>query len=219
MDAIECINTRMSVRGFRQEPIPHDLLVKVLEAALRSPSYKNSQPWEVAVVSGAKRDALARVLVDMAAQNVADAPDIPHPDSWPATNDARIKQHANLRCHAIGLDLSDPEQRTQAKLDNFRFFGAPTVIFLYQDSSLSDWSVFDMGLFCQTLMLAANAYGFGTVPQAFLTNYPQIVKNFLNIPDSKRLVLGISIGYPDLQHKANSFKSQRADFSEVVTFY
>jgi nitroreductase len=155
----------------------------------------------------------------MAAQDVKASPDIPHPESWPSTNDARIKEHASLRCKAVGLDLTDSEQRKQAKLDNFRFFGAPTVIFLYQDSSLSDWSIFDMGLFCQTLMLAANSYGLGTVAQAFLTNYPQIVKNFLNIHHSKRIVLGISIGYPDPQHKANSYKSRRADFNEIVTFY
>lgn len=219
MDAIECINMRMSVRGFKPDQIPLDLLVKVLEAALRSPSYKNSQPWEVAVVSGEKRDALSKLLVDMAEKGAKAAPDISHPESWPAPQEARIKEHTDLRCEAIGLDLSDPEQRKQAKLDNFRFFGAPTVIFLYQDSSLSPWSIFDMGLFCQTLMLAANAYGLGTAAQAFLTNYPQIVKNFLKIPESKRLILGISIGYPDPDHKANSYISRRANFDEIVTFY
>ena len=219
MDAIECINTRMSVRGFKPDPISQDLLVKVLGAAIRSPSYKNSQPWEVAVVSGAKRNALSKLLVDMAEKGAEATSDIPHPEDWPPPQEARIRENASLRCEAIGMDLSDPEQIRQAKLDNFRFFGAPTVIFLYHDATLSPWSIFDMGLFSQTLMLAANAYGLGTVAQAFLTNYPQIVKNFLKIPESKRLILGISIGYPDPQHRANSYKSRRADFKEIVNFY
>ena len=73
-----------------------------------------------------------------------------------------------------------------------------------------------MGLFAQSLMLAANAHGIGTVPQAFLTDYPATVKQLLQIPDSKRLVLGISIGYPDMEDKANSYKSQRVDVSEIL---
>ncbi|MBI5212410.1 MAG: nitroreductase, partial [Nitrospirae bacterium] len=42
------------------------------------------------------------------------------------------------------------------------------------------------------------------------------VKEFLGIPESKRLVLGISIGYPDLEDKTNSFRTDRVDSSEIV---
>ncbi|MBM4136607.1 MAG: hypothetical protein FJ241_07225 [Nitrospira sp.] len=102
------------------------------------------------------------------------------------------------------------------KNSKLQFYGAPHGIFLFQDSSLSLWSLFDMGLFAQSLMLAAHAYGLGTVPQAFLTDYAQHIKKFLEIPQSKRLVLGISIGYPDLESPVNSFRPDRVDTDEIV---
>jgi nitroreductase len=91
-------------------------------------------------------------------------------------------------------------------------------MFLFQDSSLPTWSIFDMGLFAQSLMLVAHAYGLGTVPQAFVTDYAADVKQFLGIPESKRLVLGISIGYPDLESPVNKFRTDRIETDEIVRF-
>jgi nitroreductase len=65
-------------------------------------------------------------------------------------------------------------------------------------------------------MLAAYAHGIGTVPQAFLTDYSAKIKDFLGIADSKRLVLGISLGYPDINDRANSYRSSRVETDEIV---
>ena len=128
----------------------------------------------------------------------------------------RIKELFRKRSERFGIDFSDPEYIKKAKKANFRFYGAPHGIFLFQDASLPQWSLFDIGLFAQSLMLAAHASGLGTVPQAFLTDYAGAVKEFLGIPESKRLVLGISIGRPDLEDKTNSFRTDRVDSSEIV---
>ena len=55
MEAIECIKTRMSIRKFRYGPVPKNILTEIINTAQCSPSYKNSQPWEVVIVSGKKR--------------------------------------------------------------------------------------------------------------------------------------------------------------------
>jgi nitroreductase len=65
-------------------------------------------------------------------------------------------------------------------------------------------------------MLAAHAYGLGTVPQAFLTDFARETKEFLGIPESKRLVLGISTGYPDLASEANRHRTDRVETGSVV---
>jgi nitroreductase len=83
---------------------------------------------------------------------------------------------------------------------------------------LPTWSIFDIGVFAQSLMLAANAHGLGTVPQAFLTDYAQHVKQFLGIPETKRLVLGISIGYPDLESQINKFRTDRVETDKILKF-
>lgn len=216
MDAIECIKTRMSIRKFKPEPVPKEILLNIIETALRSPSYKNSQPWEVAIVSGEKKEALSKALVELIEKGVEPKPDIPEPLSWPPDIDKRIRENLTRRSEWFGFDLSDPGLLKRSKIANSRFYGAPHGIFLFQDSSLPTWSIFDMGLFAQSIMLSANAHGIGTVPQAFLTDYSAAVKEFLQIPETKRLVLGISVGYPDLEDRANSYRSQRVDVNEIV---
>lgn len=216
MDAIECIKTRMSIRKFRPDPVPKEMLLDIIRTAQRSPSYKNSQPWEAAIVSGEKKEALSKILVDMVEKDVPPGPDIPEPVTWPSDVERRMNEHLRMRSEKFGLNLNDPGLLKRSKIANFRFYGAPHGMFLFQDSSLPLWSLFDMGLFAQTLMLAANARGIGTVPQAFLTDYSHAVKEFLEIPVSKRLVLGISIGYPDREDRANSYKSLRVDVNEMT---
>ncbi len=216
MDAIECIKTRMSIRKFKPDPVPLEILMKVIDTAKWSPSYKNSQPWEVVIVSGEKKEALSKLLVELLEQNAKSCPDLSEPLSWPPAIETRIATLMKKRSELTGKDLNAPEVRKKSKMVNFQFYGAPHGIFLFQDSSLSPWSLFDMGLFAQSLMLAAHAYGLGTVPQAFLTDYAQHIKKFLEIPQSKRLVLGMSIGYPDLESPVNSLKTDRLNTNQIV---
>ncbi|MFN3396014.1 MAG: nitroreductase [Thermodesulfovibrionales bacterium] len=216
MDAIECIRTRMSIRRFRPDPVPKDLLMSIVETALRSPSYKNSQPWEVAIVSGKKKEALTEILLNLLEKGERPCPDLPEPLKWPEHLEERIKNHLMKRAEFMGIDITSPEAQKKAKRANFKFYGAPHGLFLFQDSVLTEWSILDMGMFAQTLMLAAHAHGLGTVPQAFLTDYSQEVKRFLGIPESKRLILGISIGYPDMSDRANSYRSDRVKVDEIL---
>jgi nitroreductase len=181
MDAIECIKKRMSIRAFKPEKVPKDLLMEVVNIAKWSPSYKNSQPWEVIILSGAKKEALSKMMVELLAKGVKPAPDLPKPQFWPPAEEARINHLYKTRTEATGIDLKDPEVVRKSKEANFNFYYAPHAIYLFQDTSLSLWSLFDMGLFAQSLMLAAHAKGLGTVPQAFSTDYAKQIKNFLSI--------------------------------------
>lgn len=216
MDAIECIKTRMSIRKFKPDPVPKDIIIELVDTAKWSPSYKNSQPWEIMVISGAKKDELSNMLIALLEKGSEICPDIPAPEKWPPEIAERISTHMKKRAEATGVDISNPETMKKAKIANFRFYGAPHAIYLFQDASLSSWSIFDLGLFAQSLMLAANAHSLGTVPQAFATDYAKDIKKFLDIPESKRLVLGMSLGYPDLTDRANSYRSERIDTVDIT---
>ncbi len=216
MDAIECIKTRISIRKFKPDRVPEDILIKVIDTAKWSPSYKNSQPWEAIILSGRKKEELSIYLVSLLENGEKPSPDIEEPRSWPEENERRISALLRKRSEITGRDLNDPDVRKKAKIANFNFYGAPHGIFLFQDSSLTPWSIFDIGIFAQSLMLAAHALGLGTVPQAFLTDYAKQVKEFLGIPESKRLVIGISIGYPDMASPVNSYRTERVPTSEIV---
>ena len=216
MNAIECILTRMSIRKFKPDSVSRDILEDVIKTAQRSPSYKNSQPWELIILSGQKKAELTKILTDLLEKKEEANPDIAKPSGWPAEIEARIKDNLEKRSKAYGIDLADPESIIKSKKANYRFYGAPHCIFLFQDASLNEWSIFDMGIFTQSIMLAANARGLGTVPQAYLIDYSSQVRKFLGIPESKRLVLGMSIGYPENDDRINSFRTERVDVNQIL---
>lgn len=218
MDTVECLKTRMSIRAFTADPVPRELLLDVIDAAKWSPSYKNSQPWEVTILSGEKKSELSRLMTDLLEKGEKPAPDLPEPLSWPAAEQGRIDHLYRKRAEAFGVDLADQAVVKRAKKANFGFYGAPHAIYLHQDSALPLWSLFDIGLFAQSVMLAAHARGLGTVPQAFPTDYSPQIKEFLGLPPTKRLVLCLSIGYPDRSSKANSQRTDRAGTEEIVTW-
>ena len=84
MKLLEGIETRKSCRAFTSIPIPKDILQEILKAATRSPSCMNTQPWEVSVVTGRKKNALSKILYDKASTGAIGNPDIIYSESWPA---------------------------------------------------------------------------------------------------------------------------------------
>ena len=216
MDAIECIQTRRSIRKFTTDTVPQKDLEELINIAQWSPSYKNTQPWEVAIVSGDKKQELSKKLIALLGDQAPPTPDIAPPTSWPEAEQKRVDYLMNKRKELTGLDLTAPEMVVKAKKANFNFYFAPHAIYLFQDASLGEWSLFDMGLFAQSLMLAAHAKGLATVPQAFATDYAKEVKECLGIPASKRLILGLSVGYPDMDSPVNAYRTERSATEEIV---
>ncbi len=209
MDLLEGITTRRSFRAFNPTPVPEEILRRILEVASRSPSYTNTQPWEVVVVSGKKREELSKILSGLAQANTPTNPDIPFPTTWPAEIARRSREHGERRFKALGVEREDEQKRRELRLLNFQFYGAPCALFLLMDNTLGSWSIFDMGLFAQSLLLAAHSFGVGSCLQAMLAAYPDAVREFLGIPKTRKIVLGISMGYPDLEAPLNSYRSER----------
>ena len=50
MEVFECIRRRRTIREYKKDPIPEDVLEKILQAGRWSPSSSNSQPWHFIVV-------------------------------------------------------------------------------------------------------------------------------------------------------------------------
>ena len=207
MESLEAIETRRSSRAFKPDPIPGSVMSKILRAASASPSYTNTQPWEVAVVSGKRRDELVEKLLGLARAKAPTSPGLPVPKGWPAGMDERSREHGARRLGTLRLARDDAEGREKLRLMNFEFYGAPCALFLFMDGSLGEWSIFDMGLFAQTLILAAHSLGVESCLQASVTGYAPEIKKFLGVAEGKKLVIGISLGYPDDKAVLNTYRS------------
>ena len=219
MEMLEGIATRRSIRGFKPTPIPRETLDKLFHLASRSASYKNTQPWEVAVVTGKKRDELSKILYDLASSKTPQNHDEPAPGLYPDAHEERSRIHNKNRFAAIGLGRDDAQAREQARLLNFQFFGAPCAVFIFMDKTLTHWSTFDVGLFVETLALTAHAMGLGTCQQASVTGYPDAIRKCLGITDDKKLVISLSLGYPDFDAPLNAYHSAREPNEKFVTYY
>jgi len=219
MEILEGIKTRRSIRGFKPNSITGEVMEKILQAASNSPSYTNTQPWEVVVVSGKKKNELGRKLLELATVNVPTSADLPMPKTWPSALEERSQEHGARRLSALGVARQDKEGREKLRLMNFEFYGAPCAVFLFIDGSLGEWSIYDMGLFTQNLILAAHSLGVGSCLQASVTHYARDIKQFFGIAESKKLVICISLGYPDEKAKLNTYRSVKQKPKEFTRWY
>jgi nitroreductase len=194
-------------------------LNKIIEVAANSPSYTNTQPWEVDVVCGQKRDDLSRLIYDLASKKTERRPDISTPKNWPPEHEARAREHGARRLAALSVERDDAAEREKLGLMNFEFYGAPCAVFLFIDDALNEWSIFDMGLFSQNLILAAHAFGVESCLQASVTGYSREIKKFLGIAESKKLIIGIALGYPDNEAKLNTYRSVKQKPEAFTKWY
>ena len=129
------------------------------------------------------------------------------------------REHGARRLSTLGLARDDAEGREKLRLMNFEFYGAPCAVFLFTDGSLGEWSIYDMGLFTQNLILAAHSIGVESCLQASVTNFAPEIKKFLGLAESKKLVICISLGYPDENAVLNTYRSIKQKPDEFTRWY
>ncbi|MCW5627166.1 MAG: nitroreductase [Burkholderiales bacterium] len=210
------LNGRFSCRAFRREALPREQLQRVLTLAQRTPSWCNTQPWQVAVVSGRSLQTLADELVGLARVQTPKRPDFPFPETYLGEYRERRKVCGVQLYQALGIGRDDRDRAQEQSLENFRFFGAPHALFVSTDAALGFYGGLDCGLYAMSVVLAAQAEGLGTCVQAALATYPDVIRAHVGWPDDRRVLFGIAIGMPDPDHPIHGYRTERADPSDVV---
>ncbi|MEW6184900.1 MAG: nitroreductase [Thermodesulfobacteriota bacterium] len=218
MELKQAIQKRRSVRGFLFKPVPKKIIESLLAAAGRAPSWGNTQPWEVLVVSGEKVGKLGEDFCRKARQETVQTPDFEMPKGFSDPYLSRYRQVGKDLFSILGIEREDGAKRLEHSLNNFRGFGAPVFIYLLLDEKLSPYAILDAGLFIQTLCLSAVERGLGTCILAALTRFPEVIRAHLPIPNGKKILIGIALGYPDQKAPANRYRSKRAPLSDWVTW-
>ena len=218
MDVVEALNTRFTTRAFKSDPIDRRTLEKVLEAALRSPSWANTQPWEIYVAGGEVLNRLREAYVTNLRNCAARNPDLTAPKQWPPALLMRMENLKSERLATIERVCLDKSTLKDLSEMNYHFFHAPVVAYICMDKTLTPWSIFDLGLFSQSLMLAARHFGLDSAPAVTLAAHPDPIRKELKIPDGLSIIIGIALGYADAEHPQNKFRSPRRPVKEAVTF-
>ena len=224
MDIADAIRERKSIRAFKSDPVPRQVLEGILETALRAPSWANTQPWEFAVVSGTQLQQIREAFVDRAGEKPC--PDLSHPGAFPEPYDTRRRVLGRKVFEIKGITRDDKDARKSWVLQGLRLFEAPCVIYIctdrsycLQENDVNVWPIFDCGLVAGNIMLLATRYGLGTIAQIQAVAHPEILRRTLGIPDSKLIVLGIAIGYPDPDDPINELRSERDPLQAVCTWH
>jgi len=219
MNVLDALHGRYTVRAFKSDPIDKDTLQKILEAALRAPSWANTQPWEIAVAGGEVlnrlRTAYMQDLKNCAPRN----PDLPVPKQWPPALLRRMEALKGERMAVLERECKDTAVIEEMMQLNYQFFNAPIVLYLCMDRTLTPWSIFDLGLFAQSLMLAAQHYGVSSAPAVTLAAHPDLIRAELKIPEDRMIIIGIALGYADTHHPQNKYRSPRRTVLDAVTIH
>ncbi|MDR0861868.1 MAG: nitroreductase [Oscillospiraceae bacterium] len=211
MTVTEALNKRNSIRAYLPTPIPAEVLNEVLAAAQRTPSWANTQPWEVFVAQGEALASIRRQFLKNAEEHIMPgAPDLERPGPW--------SDDAKRRTATIGASMARDcgEAMGQFGELNQKMYNAPAVVYLCVDKAHGHWSLYDIGAYSQSLMLAAIERGLGTIPAIMLCTYPEVLREELKIPDNLNIAIGIAIGYPDAANAINNLHTERDPLDVAV---
>jgi len=216
------IRGRRSVRGFLPTPIPKETILNILDVAARAPSGTNTQPWQVTIVTGEKKESLSRELISTALDSTRNAGHQQeysyYPEKWISPYIDRRRKVGYDLYGLLGIAKGDRELMERQFARNYAFFDAPVGLFFTIDRILGQGSWLDYGMFLQNVMLAARARGLDTCPQAAFCKYHRIIARHLEIPESQMLVCGMALGYADQSRVENSLQTERESVLNFARF-
>jgi len=218
----EVIRGRRSARGFLPTPVSKETILEILDVAARAPSGTNTQPWQVIVVSGEKKESLSKELIETALDPINAAKHAQeysyYPEKWvPPYIDRRRKVGYDLY-GLLGIAKGERERMDQQFARNYSFFDAPIGLFFTIDRIMGQGSWLDYGMFLQNVMLAAHARGLDTCPQAAFCKYHRIIARHLEIPEQQMLVCGMAMGYEDSSKIENRLRTEREPSTSFTRF-
>ncbi len=218
MEVTDALKRRYTARAFKPDPIDRNTLERILEAALKAPSWANTQPWEIYVASGAVLNRLREAYVANLRNCVPRKPDLAAPKQWPPALLLRMETLRAERMATLERVCLDKTMLKDLSEMNYHFFYAPVVVYLCMDRTLTPWSVFDLGLLAQSIMLASQQFGIASATAVTLVVHPDLIRQELQIPDALSIIIGIALGHAEPDHPQNQYRTSRRTLREAVKF-
>lgn len=216
METKQAIENRHSVRVFTNKDIEINKLKKLVELAQMAPSWVDSQPWKIYLAKGKTLEKLKTLHLENSMAGKITA------SEWPPMH--RINWDEFPRDNMAKLNLSRTAFLTKDELDSGwtkvqqNLYYAPAVFYLTIPKNSSNWSIYDLGSFPQTLLLAATDMGLGSMVAYEFVKYPDEIRQVLPIPEKEAIAVGIAVGYEAKNH-INNFKSERLSLDKVLQIF
>ena len=216
----ELIKARRSVRGYRPDPVPREVIEEIISVAKWAPSSMNTQPWHVHVVTGEPLDNIRRGNTENMLAGVPPKREFPMRESYEGIHRKRQVEVAVQLFDAMGIAREDTERRTDWVMRGFRQFDAPVSLVLTYDKYLEPAAIsqFDLGAFSHAIVLAAWERGLGCVINGQGIMQSHVVRTHAQIPDDQVIMICIAMGYPDDSFVANDVKSRREENKNFVRY-
>jgi len=220
MDFETLVAERRSIRGYKSDPVPKDVIREIIDIAKGAPSSMNTQPWHFHVVTGEPLERIREGNTERMLAGIKPQREISTHDAYVGIHRQRQVDIAVKLFEAMGIERDDKARRHDWVMRGFRQFDAPVSIVMTYDKSLEPATIahFDLGAVTYGLVLAAWARGLGTVINGQGIMQSAVVREHANIPDDQVIMTCIAMGYPDEEFSANTVKSDRAANEDFVTY-
>jgi nitroreductase len=215
---VELLGERYSCRAFRPDPVPRPTIERILSAAQRTASWCNSQPWQVVIASGMAKERFRAAIHGEASSGAPEDGDFSFPREYRGVYLERRRESGFQLYNTLGIARGDKAAYARQALENYNLFGAPHVAIIHTDEALGIYGAIDCGAYVGNFLLAAQALGLGTIPQAALARHSGLIRRHFGLGDDRRVVCGISFGFPDHDHRINSYRTSRAGIADTATF-
>ena len=210
MNFKELMEKRYSARDFTSKEVTEEDLNEIVEIAELSPSWANSQPWNVYIATGKSLSDIREKWIEQNASEIEGNSDLPsgHREDF----GERALNNMNQLFGSVIETLGDPKEfaKTQPIL-----FNSTAIVYLTMPKGAPMWSVYDLGAFSMSLMLAACEKDIDSIPAYELIKYPEVLRENLPIPEDEDIIAGIALGYAS-DAKVNEFRSSRMDVEDIL---
>ncbi len=216
MNLLEAIDGRRSIRAFKPDPVSRETVEQILNLVIKAPSAINLQPWEFIVVMGEEKERLSRKLLkSYREKQISCSPG----NVKPLAPEFSKRGLASVELMTPSLAKMGQEFNRFINEGSCNFYGAPTAVILCLDNAFSKARLVDIGIGVGYFVLIAQSMGLGTCTIGLINAYEDEIKELLNIPEDKDVVIGIALGHPDLESPANEFKTPRDSLDSFVRWF
>ncbi|HEX5497212.1 MAG TPA: nitroreductase [Mycobacteriales bacterium] len=217
---LSIITARHCKRAFLDQPVPTEVLARVLRAAGQAPSTRNTQFWQVAVLLGAARDGLSDRLCAQFDAGIPRRPDyVNRPPNLGEVYQHRSTEWGAGLYGAKGVARDDEAGRRAHDRENFQFYGAPVVMIFHLPSDAVPGTFLEMGFFLQNVMLGLVSCGLGSCPQYSVAGYAEDIRQYCGLGSDRLVVCGMSVGYVDESAPVNAFHPPRANLDSYTRWH